>query len=73
MSINEGLYVHSGEDQITSAEVATQPRWGWGIMSLLSLKCRGLRNHRTVCALVKVINKHDHNIVFLMKTKSGLD
>ena len=25
VSINEGLYIHSGEDQITSAEVATQP------------------------------------------------
>ena len=27
VSDKEGLYVHPGEDQITSTEVATQPRW----------------------------------------------
>ena len=42
-------------------------------MSLLSWNCRGLRNRRTVRALVKVINKQDPNIVFLMETKFGLD
>ena len=72
-SINKGLYIHSGEDQITSVEVATQPCLGQGIMSLLSLNYRGLGNRQTVHALVKVINKHDHNIVFLTKTKSSLD
>ena len=42
-------------------------------MSLLSWNCRELRNRRIVRALVKVINKQDPNIVFLMETKSGLD
>ena len=42
-------------------------------MSLLSWNCHGLGNRRTVCALVKVINKQDPNIVFLIETKSGLD
>ena len=42
-------------------------------MSLLSWNCRGLGNRWTIRALVKVINKQDPNIVFLMETKSGLD
>ena len=42
-------------------------------MSLLSWNYRRLRNCRIVRALVKVINKQDPNIVFLMETKSGLD
>ena len=42
-------------------------------MSLLSWNCCGLRNQRTICALVKVINKQDPNVVFLMETKSSLD
>ena len=42
-------------------------------MSLLSWNYGGLGNLRTVHALVKVINKQDPNIVFLMETKFGLD
>ena len=42
-------------------------------MNLLSWNCRGLGNRRKVRGLVKVINKQDPNIVFLIETKSGLD